>query len=89
MARKPSRHVGTLGDLARHGHTLSLNCEGCRHWSRLDLQRLIAAHGENYLVRRVVDRAICTACGDRDAAVNCTVGWEGAPDFSYPKPIEP
>ena len=89
LQRPPSRHVGTIGDLARHGHTLVLNCERCRHRNKLDLLALIAAHGEDYSVRRVVDRAICTQCGDPTAQVSCTVGWIGAPAFSYPKPIEP
>ena len=89
MARKPSRHVGTLGDIVRHGHTLTLNCEGCRHWGQLDLDRLIAAHGPDYLVRRVVDRAVCSKCVDRDAEVTCAVGWVGAPGFSYPQQIKP
>ena len=52
MVRKPSRHVGTIGDIAFHGHTLTLNCERCRHRSELDLLSLIAAHGEDYLVRK-------------------------------------
>ena len=74
MARKPSRHVGTLGDIVLHGHTLTLNCERCLHRGDLDLHALISANGENYLVRKVVDRALCSKCGDRDAEVSCTLG---------------
>jgi hypothetical protein len=86
MARKRSRHVGTIGEMVNHGHTLTLNCERCRHRSEVDLLALVTAHGPDYLVRRVVDRAVCSACGDRTAPVSCTMGWRGAPAFSYPNP---
>jgi hypothetical protein len=79
MARKPSRQVGTLGDLAFHGHTLTLSCEGCRHWSTLDLGKLIAANGPDYLVRKVVARAVCSRCSDRDADVSCTLSIANRP----------
>jgi len=88
MARKPSRHVGNLGDLAFHGHTLTLNCEACRHRGQLDLDKLIAQNGAHYLVRRVVDRAFCSRCLDREADVSCTLGRADAPGFSYPPPIK-
>jgi hypothetical protein len=86
MARKRSRHVGTLGDIVNHGHTLTLNCERCRHRSQVDLEAVILANGEDYLVRKVVDRAVCSSCGDREAEVSCALGWQGAPAFSYPQP---
>jgi hypothetical protein len=72
------------GDIVRHGHTLTLNCERCRHRSELDLLALIAANGEDYLVRKLVDRAVCSKCGDRDAEVSCTLGVAHSPRFSYP-----
>ena len=75
MGRQPSRHVGNLGDIVGHGHTLTLNCERCLHRSELNLIALIAGHSENYLVRKVVDRAVCSKCGDRDAEVTCTWAW--------------
>jgi hypothetical protein len=84
MARKKSRHVGTLGDIAFHGYTLTLYCERCRHRHELDLLALIAANGENYLLRKVVDRAVCSGCGDRDADVSCSLGVANSPTFSYP-----
>jgi len=45
---------------------------------------LIIANGENYLVRKVVDRAVCSKCSDRDAEVSCTLGVAGLPAFGYP-----
>jgi len=45
---------------------------------------LIIANGENYLVRKVVDRAVCSKCGDREADVSCTLGVANSPAFSYP-----
>jgi len=89
MARKPSRHVGTLGDVVQNGHTLTLNCEACRHRGQLDLDKLIAQNGPDYLVRRVVDRALCSRCLDREAHVSCPLGVANAPTFSYPAPNKP
>ena len=45
---------------------------------------MIIANGENYLVRKVVDRAVCSNCGDRDAEISCTLGVANSPAFSYP-----
>jgi len=44
---------------------------------------LIIANGENYLVRKVIDRAV-SKCGDHDAEVSCTLGVAGSPIFGYP-----
>jgi hypothetical protein len=82
MARKPSRHVGTIGDIAGHGYTLTLNCERCRHRGDLDLPALIAANGEDYLLRKVVDRAVCSKCGGVE--ISCTLGVASATSYSYP-----
>jgi hypothetical protein len=89
MARKPSRHVGTLGDMAYHGYSLTLNCGRCLHRADVDLEALILTNGEHYLLRKVVDRAICSKCGDRNAEVTCTLGVVGAAAFSYPEPVGP
>ena len=48
----------------------------------MDLAVLIAANGEDYLPRRIVDRAVCSACGGEEIAV--TLGVESAPGYSYP-----
>jgi len=52
MDRRLSKHVGTLGDIAFHGYSLALNCV-----------RLILAHDADYLLRKLVDRAVCKECG--------------------------
>jgi hypothetical protein len=60
MPRSRNRgHVGTLGDLL-HGRTLLyLNCnaEGCGNRRKMDLLALVAAHGEDMPLQRLVDRA--------------------------------
>ena len=85
MARKPSRHVGTLGDVLRDGGDLWLTCERRRHSSKIDVARLAGVHGLDYLLRRAVDRAICTACNDPTAEVSCTL-TTGA-GFRYGPPV--
>jgi hypothetical protein len=82
MERKPSKCVGTLGDLAFHGHTLTLNCKRCLHRADMDLDALILANGADYLLRRIVDRAVCKECGGGEIGV--TIGVAGAPGYSYP-----
>jgi hypothetical protein len=57
VTRKPSRHVGTLGDL-------------------------ILANGADYLVRKIVDRAVCSKCGGVEISVTMDVA--GVPGYSYP-----
>ena len=81
MARKPSRHVGTIGDIAGHGYTLTLNCERCPHRSDLDLPALIAANGEDYLLLPT-GRTTCSKCGG--AEISCTLGVASATSYSYP-----
>lgn len=83
MARKPSKHVGTPGDIAFHGYSLTLNCVRCRHRATVDLDALIVANGPDYLLRKVVDRAACSKCGGVEISVTMSV--KGAPAFSYPK----
>ena len=82
MARKPSKHVGTLGDIAFHGYSLTLNCVGCCYRAEMDMVALIEAHGADYLLRRLVDRAICSKCGGVE--ITCTLTVAGAAVFSYP-----
>jgi hypothetical protein len=89
MARKPSKHVGTLGDIASRGYSLTLNCGRCLHRADVDLEALILANGENYLLSKMVDRAICSKCGDRNAEETCTLEVVGAATFSYPEPLKP
>ena len=68
--------------MAHHGHTLTLNCERCQHRKEMDLLALIAANGENYLVHKIVDRAVCSRCGGVEISV--TMGVASAASFSYP-----
>lgn len=69
MSRKPSRHVGTLGDMAFHGQTFTLNCGRCCHRKQMDLDALIATNGADYLLRKIVDRAVCSKCGGVEISV--------------------
>jgi hypothetical protein len=82
MRRKPSKHVGTLGDLAFHNLSLTLHCARCCHGARMDLDALILANGAAYLLRRLVDRAVCSKCGGVE--INVTAGAMDAPGYSYP-----
>lgn len=82
MARKPSKHVGTLSDIAFQGYSLTLNCQRCMHRAEMDMDALILANGADYLLRRLVDRAVCSKCGGVEISVTLTVA--GAPRFSYP-----
>src|SRR5262245_16513124 len=88
LQRPLSRHVGTLGEVLRHGGNLWLTCERCRHSSILSAGRLAEVHGLNCLLRRAVDRAICTSCHDPTAEVSCT-HTSGQPGYSYGPPVSP
>jgi len=81
MARKPAKHVGTLGDIA-DGYSLTLNCQRCCHRAEMDLDAPILANGRDYLLRKLVDRAVCSKCGGVEISV--TMGVKGAAAFSYP-----
>ena len=48
----------------------------------MDLDALILANGADYLLRKIVDRAVCKECGGVEIGV--TVGVAGAPGYSYP-----
>ena len=81
MAREPSKYVGTLGDIA-DGYSLTLNCQRCCHRAEMEPDALILANGAYYLLRRLVDRAVCSKCGGVEISV--TMGVKGAAGFSYP-----
>jgi hypothetical protein len=86
MPRSRNRgHVGTLGDLL-HGRTLLyLNCnaEGCGHHRKMDLPALVAAHGEAMPLQHLVDRAICSRCGQRSVSVTVPPDLGERGGFSY------
>jgi hypothetical protein len=48
----------------------------------MDLDALILANGADYLLRKIVDRAVCKECGGVEIGV--TIGAAGAPGYSYP-----
>jgi len=72
----------TFGDTAFGGYGLTLNCNRCMHRQTMDMDALIVANGADYLVRRIVDRAVCSKCGGVEITV--TLGVFGAADYSYP-----
>ena len=82
MTRKPSKHGGTLADIAVHGYSLTLNCVRCCHRATVDLDAMILANGPDYLLRRIVDRAVCPKCGGDNITV--TVSAADAAGYSYP-----
>jgi hypothetical protein len=63
--------------LAFHGHTLTLNCVRCCHRATMDLDALIMANGADYLLRKIVDRAVCSKCGGVEISV--TAGMADGP----------
>jgi hypothetical protein len=50
----------------------------------MDFDALILANGADYLLRKLVDRAVCKECGGVEISV--TMGVKGAAGFSYPNP---
>jgi hypothetical protein len=72
MPRSRNRgHVGTLGGLLRENVLLYMNCEaeGCGHRRQMDILALIAAHGEKLPLQSLVDRAVCSKCGQRSVSL--------------------
>src|SRR5262245_51623565 len=65
------RHVGTLGSFLTEQRELWLNCnaEGCGRSQKMDVLALIAAHGENFPLQQLVERARCLKCGRREVNV--------------------
>jgi hypothetical protein len=49
----------------------------------MDLDALILANGADYLLRKIVDRAVCSECGGVDISV--TASMADAPEYSYPR----
>ena len=87
MARRSRNqgHVGTLGSFLTERRELWLNCnaEGCGHSQKMDVPALIAAHGEDFPLQHLVDRARCSRCGQRNVSVTAPPdmgskgGWAG------------
>jgi hypothetical protein len=52
----------------------------------MDVLELIAAHGEDFPLQQLVERARCSRCGWREVSVTAppTLGERGK--FSYPRP---
>jgi hypothetical protein len=57
-------------------------CARCCHRATVDLDAMILANGPDYLLRRIVDRAVCSKCGGDNITV--TVSAADAAGFSYP-----
>jgi hypothetical protein len=74
-----SKHVDTLGSIAFHRYRLTLNCARCCHRSTVDLDGLILANGPDYLLRRIVDMAVCSKC--RGVEITVTVSVAMRPGF--------
>jgi hypothetical protein len=86
MRRSRNRgHVGTLGDLLHGGTLLYLYCgaEGCGHHRKMDLVELVAAHGEAMPLQRLVDRAKCSKCGQREVSLTCPPDLGERGGYSY------
>jgi DNA-directed RNA polymerase subunit RPC12/RpoP len=79
------RHVGTLSSFLSERRLLYLNCEHCGYRAQQDVLALIAAHGENFPLQRLVERARCSRCGQREVSVTAPpiLGEKGK--FSYPR----
>jgi hypothetical protein len=75
MAHSPKRrYVGTLGEIARAGRTLTLNCGHCDDRAEQDIVALIAAYGVDCPLQQIVDRAVCQPCGRRNISVTLNGG---------------
>jgi hypothetical protein len=74
-----------LGSLLRGNVLLYVNCnaERCGHRRKMDILALIAAHGENLPLQRLVDRAICSKCGRREVSLTCPPDLGERGGFSY------
>jgi hypothetical protein len=85
MRSRNRGHVGTLGSLLRENVLLYVNCnaEGCGHYLKMDILALIAAHGEQLPVQCLVDRAVCSKCGQREVSLTCPPDLGERGGFSY------
>jgi hypothetical protein len=80
----PRRHVGTLGAFLSENRELWLNCkaEGCGR--KMDVPALIAAHGEDFPLQQLVERARCSWCGQRQVRVTAPPDLGEKGGFRYP-----
>ncbi len=68
--------LATVGDLLAHRVSLYASCRRCQHGSRVELRPIIAQHGLNYPVERVMKRLRCLNCFKWDAEVRVVPsGW--------------
>jgi hypothetical protein len=76
-----SAHSGIFSTL------LYLNCEaeGCHHRRQMDLPLLVAILGRNYPLRWLVDRAVCSKCGQKQVSVTAPPDLGEKGTFSYPE----
>jgi hypothetical protein len=81
----PRRHVGTLGAFLSENRELWLNCnaEGCGRSRKMDVPALIAEHGEDLPLQRLVERARCSQCGRREVSVTAPPDLGEKGKFSY------
>lgn len=63
IRRDNAPRAGTLGDLRRNGLDVRLFCLACPATVDLDIQALVARHGEAMTVQALYDRARCRRCG--------------------------
>jgi hypothetical protein len=87
MSRSENRrHVGTLGSFLSEDRQLWLCCnaEGCGRSARQDVLALIAAHGEDFPLQHLVERARCSRCGQREVSVSAPPDLGERGGFSYP-----
>lgn len=57
--------IETLGALIEHGHTMSAQCETCRHSARVDLEALAGRIGRDWVYVGARPPLTCSACGGR------------------------
>jgi hypothetical protein len=83
----PRRHVGTLGSFLSENRELWLCCnaERCGRSRQMDVPALIAERGENMPLQRLVDRAVCSRCGQRSVSVTVPPDLGEKGRFSYPR----
>jgi hypothetical protein len=87
MPRSTNRgHVGTLGSFLSENRQLWLCCnaEGCGRSAKQDVLALIAAHGEDFPLQQLVERARCLRCGQRQVSVTAPPDLGETGGFRYP-----
>jgi hypothetical protein len=70
--RRTPQRVGTLSDLIGERRSLRLVCNstGCRGEREIDIERVIAEHGDMRL-QRFAERSRCVLCGAREPRTIC------------------